>query len=191
MFYCEPCQIKNKWPASFHLSTGRCECCGKITDCYDVASYNLPKPKDNSVTECDSLFWQWANEENTNDDKPFDDDSTAVAEAAWKAAWNIRNKPLSAMTHKTFEQWWKEIGRKCDPLTSENSLRLVTAMAWQASYEAHKREMITILSDALSRIDYANDGLRRRREIELKTSDLVEMLAYLRYDPPEKIPLGM
>ena len=45
MFYCEPCQCKHDWPQSMSRSYGRCECCGKTAECFDVPSRFLPKPK--------------------------------------------------------------------------------------------------------------------------------------------------
>jgi len=50
MFYCEKCKVKNEWPEGFMKSFGRCECCGKSADCYDVASSRLPLPKTKVTT---------------------------------------------------------------------------------------------------------------------------------------------
>lgn len=49
MFYCEPCRVKNKWPASlgaplFGMSRGPCEVCHHVGACHDVPSSALPMP---------------------------------------------------------------------------------------------------------------------------------------------------
>lgn len=45
MFFCENCQIANGWPTGFMTSRGKCECCGKIADCFDVPSGVLSRVK--------------------------------------------------------------------------------------------------------------------------------------------------
>jgi hypothetical protein len=42
MFYCPPCQLKNRWPESLARSRGECEICGTTAVCYDVPSSRLP-----------------------------------------------------------------------------------------------------------------------------------------------------
>jgi len=47
MFYCNDCAKENGYPQSIIRSIGPCECCGKIADCSDMPSSNLPKPGEN------------------------------------------------------------------------------------------------------------------------------------------------
>ena len=42
MFYCNECRKKNDWPESMFRSYGRCEVCGKVGSCFDVASKLIP-----------------------------------------------------------------------------------------------------------------------------------------------------
>ena len=43
MFYCDNCQIKNKYPESIMQSYGNCEICGELGACHDVQSKLLSK----------------------------------------------------------------------------------------------------------------------------------------------------
>lgn len=45
MFYCEKCRTEREWPESMVQSRGRCEVCGVVATCSDVASRHLPLPK--------------------------------------------------------------------------------------------------------------------------------------------------
>lgn len=42
MFYCDNCRIKEKWPESIGKSLGKCEVCGKNTECHDRPSSSIP-----------------------------------------------------------------------------------------------------------------------------------------------------
>ena len=44
MFYCEECAKKNGWPF-LAASRGPCEVCGRLRNCADIPSKNLPLPK--------------------------------------------------------------------------------------------------------------------------------------------------
>lgn len=72
MFYCEPCRLEKDWPESFVGSYGKCEVCGKMGDCHDVPSSQLPKREptlgeklkamDANLSEIERLnpYWQIA-----------------------------------------------------------------------------------------------------------------------------------
>jgi len=45
MYYCNECEKKNGWPEGFSKSRGPCEVCGKTRVCSDIASSQLPVPK--------------------------------------------------------------------------------------------------------------------------------------------------
>ena len=46
MFYCNDCANENGYPISIIRSIGPCECCGKVADCSDMPSSDLPKPRE-------------------------------------------------------------------------------------------------------------------------------------------------
>ena len=45
MFYCDECAEINGYPQSIGKSKGACELCGKVRDCNDIPSSELPLPK--------------------------------------------------------------------------------------------------------------------------------------------------
>jgi hypothetical protein len=55
MFYCEKCRIENEWPESMVFSTGKCEMCDIIGECYDKPSSHLPRKEVKEPTVYDIL----------------------------------------------------------------------------------------------------------------------------------------
>ena len=45
MFFCKKCAAEKGWPTSSVRSQGPCELCRVVSNCNDVPSYMLPKPK--------------------------------------------------------------------------------------------------------------------------------------------------
>ena len=45
MFYCNDCRKERNWPITFAKSWGRCELCGKESECNDMPSSHLPPLK--------------------------------------------------------------------------------------------------------------------------------------------------
>lgn len=51
MFYCNKCGKERGWPTdTLSKSIGPCEICGKQSECNDIPSKHLPKPKDKKHT---------------------------------------------------------------------------------------------------------------------------------------------
>jgi len=46
VFFCEACRAKNDWEGSKRKSLGKCEVCGRISNCHDVARKYLTPPKE-------------------------------------------------------------------------------------------------------------------------------------------------
>ena len=44
MFYCTKCAEDRKWPETMFKSRGKCETCGEVAVCNEMASKNLPVP---------------------------------------------------------------------------------------------------------------------------------------------------
>lgn len=85
MFYCEECKKKYEWPGSFRFSHGKCECCNKVTDCYDTPSKHLPVPKKKNDSRLQALL----------------DDPNKVALMSEKQDWMIEQ---GLCTRKDFEK---------------------------------------------------------------------------------------
>lgn len=51
MFYCNKCADYFNYPISFFKSYGKCELCGKVNNCNDVPSSELPKSNTDNIED--------------------------------------------------------------------------------------------------------------------------------------------